>query len=59
MKKYLRSSRDGSIFDWNPYLAARPDMEEVDEKQVITKRQTKPKVRVPVGTEENKDTEQV
>lgn len=59
MKKYLRSSRDGYVFDWNPHLAARPDMEEVDEKQVLTKRQVKPKERASVGAKENKDTEQV
>lgn len=58
MKKYLRSSRDGSIFDWNPYLAARSDMEEVDEKQVLVKKQTKPKVRVSVKNTDRKDTDQ-
>nr|DAH38045.1 MAG TPA: hypothetical protein [Caudoviricetes sp.] len=57
MEKYLRSTRDGTIFNWNPYLAARSDMEEVDEKQVGVKKAQKPKVRVPVASDENKDSE--
>ena len=57
MEKYLRSTRDGAIFNWNPYLAARSDMEEVDEKQVGVKKAQKPKARVPVASDENKDAE--
>lgn len=57
MEKYLRSTRDGTIFNWNPYLAARSDMEEVDEKQVGVKKAQKPKVRVSVASDENKDSE--
>lgn len=57
MEKYLRSTRDGTIFNWNPYLAARSDMEEVDEKQAGVKKAQKPKVRVPVASDENKDSE--
>ena len=52
MSKYLRSTRDGYLFDWNPYLAARADMEEV--VGPAAKKQTKPKPRAqePVETKE-------